>query len=306
MKGKSIFKKSLVIIGMALALTGYGVYTSTQSLESQAGQTAQMQSCFALSVQNYQYIQKEKMDIYRGDLLLVNEAHPYRFTDSAQELVRVYEYKNSDYKVKDAYLKLDRSVIEPFNKMLSDFQEKTGCGDVNVISGYRTYAYQQNLLNERQEEEGEAANNWVAKPGASEHHTGQAVDLGILNEAGKSFTFKGTGTYKWIRKNAWRYGFIVRYQEQKKEITGINYEPWHYRYVGLPHAAIIQQKGFCYEEYIDFLRSFPFEKVHLQYEDVTGQYEIYFTQSLSVPVPNIGEFSISGNNVDGFIVTVRL
>ncbi|MET3292533.1 UNVERIFIED_CONTAM: LAS superfamily LD-carboxypeptidase LdcB [Brevibacillus sp. OAP136] len=59
---------------------------------------------------------------------------------------------------------------------------------------------------------------------------------------------------KWLKENAWKYGFILRYPEEKVDITGIQYEPWHYRYVGLPHSAIIQERKFTLEEYLDYLR----------------------------------------------------
>ncbi len=59
---------------------------------------------------------------------------------------------------------------------------------------------------------------------------------------------------KWIEENAWKYGFILRYPEDKTELTGIQYEPWHIRYVGLPHSAIMKEKNFVLEEYMDYLK----------------------------------------------------
>lgn len=309
-KNELTTKHKILILFLTLTVFfvvfGTAVWAQSRAQPAENIPSGQIQALPVASIERYETIQKEQMDIYRGDLLLVNSEYPYRFTDKEQSLVSVYDYKNSSYKVKDRNVLLDKSVLEPLNNMLSAFKKETGSGNVNIISGHRTYSYQENLLRERTEEEGETAKNWVASPGASEHHTGQAMDFGIYDEKGRSFTFKGTGVYEWIREHAWEYGFIVRYQEEKSGLTGIFYEPWHYRYVGLPHAAIITQKGFCYEEYIDYLRTFPFEGNHLFYTDQTGSYEIYFTAKLLVPVPIEGAYSVSGNNADGFIITVRL
>ena len=84
----------------------------------------------------------------------------------------------------------------------------------------------------------------VALPGTSEHQLGLALD--IIAE----FDADSTATWNWLRENAWRYGFILRYPADKEEITGISYEPWHYRYVGVPTAQEITEQGLSLEEYL--------------------------------------------------------
>lgn len=84
----------------------------------------------------------------------------------------------------------------------------------------------------------------VALPGTSEHQLGLALD--IIAE----FDADSTATWNWLRENAWRYGFILRYPADKEEITGITYEPWHYRYVGVPTAQEITEQGLSLEEYL--------------------------------------------------------
>lgn len=118
-----------------------------------------------------------------------------------------------------------------------------------INSGFRTHAYQQNLYNNKVsqyqsygyslEEAKRLAAQWVAVPGTSEHELGLAVDIDM--NAGNSFS--------WLSQNSWRYGFIYRYQDGKTDITGIQPEEWHYRYVGRDNARRIYESGLCLEEY---------------------------------------------------------
>lgn len=90
----------------------------------------------------------------------------------------------------------------------------------------------------------------VAPPGTSEHNLGLAVDLGSISNQLLDETFAGTPESRWLVKNAASYGFILRYPKGKEQITGIIFEPWHYRYVGVPTAEEIQRKNLCLEEYL--------------------------------------------------------
>jgi D-alanyl-D-alanine carboxypeptidase len=252
---------------------------------------------------DYTTVSKTKKDIHIGNLILVNGEHAYEFPKNSK-LVSVYEHKNKSYKVSSTNLALTENVILTLNKMMAAFFERYDNDSVNIISGYRTLDYQQGIFNDKVLEAGEdEALRWIARPGYSEHHTGLAFDLGLHNDAGVSSGFTGAGKFKWLDDNFYRYGFIVRYPEDKTEITGISFEPWHIRYVGIPHALIIKQNDFCFEEYMDFLKDFEFSKHHLVISSGDKKYEIYYTKSLKVAVPKEGKYTISGNNVDGFIVT---
>ena len=124
-----------------------------------------------------------------------------------------------------------------------------------VASGYRTAEKQQALMDEKIQEfrdQGDSkakakkeARLWVNPVGHSEHQTGLAVDI---NADGVNST--GSEVYAWLSEHAWEYGFILRYPENKTDITGTDYEPWHYRYVGTEAAAEIYKKGLCLEEYL--------------------------------------------------------
>ncbi len=88
------------------------------------------------------------------------------------------------------------------------------------------------------------AEEWVAVPGTSEHQLGIAVDINADKER-----CENEDVYLWLAENAHKYGFILRYPQGKEDITGISYEPWHFRYVGVENAQIIYEKQICLEEY---------------------------------------------------------
>ena len=96
----------------------------------------------------------------------------------------------------------------------------------------------------KEEEARAEALKLVAVPGTSEHQLGLALD--IISETDED----DTATWQWLNENCWRYGFILRYPEEKIQITGITYEPWHFRYVGVEAAQEITEQGITLEEYL--------------------------------------------------------
>ena len=119
---------------------------------------------------------------------------------------------------------------------------------VIAVSAYRNYEYQDKLFNYYTEKYGiEYALSCSAKPGHSEHQTGLAVDVMGSNNSYDDFEF--SDEFEWMRDNAYKYGFILRYPKGKENITGFKYEPWHYRYVGKEVAKIIYEKNIVLEEY---------------------------------------------------------
>lgn len=243
--------------------------------------------------------------MYAGNLILVNNQILYHFPQE-QELVNIYEEKTSSYYVRDMEVYLSPVAMEALNALLDAFLENGGSKTINVVAGYRDEAFQQHLFDQSTERNGEDhAKRYVAQPGGSEHHTGLAVDLSVLRN-GVSQDYDGAGEYAWINENCQDYGWVVRYESGKEELTGIWDEPWHFRYVGAPHAAEMARQGLCLEEYTDYLRQFPFDGDHLTIQCADGAYELWYTQGTEVYLPDGGEYEISGNNVDGVIVTCKL
>ena len=116
-----------------------------------------------------------------------------------------------------------------------------------AISGYRDYTYQENLYNKYYSIDGNKANEYSSKPGHSEHHTGLAID--ISNKTTSYEEFDKTEEFKWMQENAHKYGFILRYPEDKTNETLYQYEPWHYRYVGIKISTYIKKHNISFEEY---------------------------------------------------------
>ena len=269
------------------------------------------QAAAAIDFSKYDVVTKTAEDIGQGDLILVNADHPFDFTHQTEKPT-VYSQKNDCYKVKDKLITINPHVGAAWNAFMEDFYADSHRDYVTVVSAYRTYAYQKGLYENKVRKDGQQeADRYVQRPGTSEHHTGNALDLGVTDDRGVYYEFDGTGEYRWIGENAHRYGFIVRYAQEKASITKIYNEPWHLRYVGKPHAYLMKEKNMCLEEYIDYLKQFSFSKQHLNVEDDQHQrYQIYYVpsdgQRTEIPVPKDNQYTISGNNVDGFLVTVSL
>lgn len=248
----------------------------------------------------------EETAIHRGDLLLVNKDNPFHFPQE-QMLTTVWDHKSGGYFVRSMDLLLSPAALDAVNTMLDDFLAQGNEKTLNLVAGWRSADTQQYLFDRSAERNGAAhARQYVALPGCSEHHTGLAVDFSLYFEDGSSTDFTGEGEYAWIRDHCAQYGLICRYEREKEPITGIAYEPWHFRYVGIPHAAVMKKLGMCLEEYIAYLRMFPYHGDHLRINDGEDQYEIWFEEGSDVHLPIEGEYTVSGNNVDGLIVTRKL
>ena len=122
---------------------------------------------------------------------------------------------------------------------------------------YWSYEVQESLYNSRVVNEGqEEADRYTAKPGQSEHQTGLALDILSEDYQDMDDNFDSTEAYAWLKENCYKYGFILRYQKGKEDITGYNYEPWHFRYIGdVDIAKDIMERGICFEEFIDEVNS---------------------------------------------------
>lgn len=124
-----------------------------------------------------------------------------------------------------------------------------------VDSGYRSYEYQEKVLKSLIEKKGDEAYRLVAIPGSSEHQTGLAMDIAYMKNGIYSDDVKDSDKeVEWMKKNSYKYGFILRYPKGKEEITGYDYEPWHYRFVGINLAKILYDQNITMEEYYSLKR----------------------------------------------------
>ncbi|MBR2288965.1 MAG: M15 family metallopeptidase, partial [Clostridia bacterium] len=140
-----------------------------------------------------------------------------------------------------------------------------GEGNWQISAAYRTVAQQQTLFDRQvnsyiknnglsRSKAISATRKTVADPGTSEHHLGLAFDITIPGK-----TFGSTSQAKWLAENCWDYGFILRYTEEKQQITGFLAEPWHFRYVGTEHSRIMHEENLCLEEYLEAYGNITFE-----------------------------------------------
>ena len=262
-------------------------------------------------------IEVDNQEMAKGKLILVNREHQY-IDGSNPNIVDIAPMKTDAYFLNNYEMRLDSEMIEQMNAMLNDFSARTGITDVMANSGYRSLEEQKELYYDDLAATGLNYSKLVAMPGYSEHHTGYAMDFAI-NDGGGYPALRNEGEYSWIYQNAASYGMILRYTESNQIFTGFSPESWHFRYLGVPNASIVYRMGISYEEYIDFIRDFTYDEP-LEYKLSSSEfYKIYFVpadtekSSTEIPLPfeayessDKDAFYISGNNVDGFIVTVKV
>ncbi len=189
-------------------------------------------------------------------ILLVNPWHTVP-EDYEPDLVEV-----QDSYIASAGTKVDRSCYDALLQMMADCNEKSGAR-VYIVSSYRTTEHQTRIFNRKVSEwedlgyeEAEAkkkAATSVAIPGTSEHQLGLAVDI-VDTQSWKLTDSQETyAGQQWLIEHCWKYGFVLRYPDDKTDITGIIYEPWHYRYVGTKVAKELRDAGLTLEEYLSGL-----------------------------------------------------
>jgi len=189
-------------------------------------------------------------------LLLVNAGNPLKENYEDSVTLEIVYRGDRDYKV-------DSRISSPLLKMMNE--AKTNGVDLLICSAYRSKDYQQTLYNGRlqeqlkagktQEQARKAVLQYTAYPGTSEHQTGLAVDIVTPSYTALNEGFVKTFAFRWLNENAHLYGFVLRYPKDKVDVTGIAYEPWHYRYVGVEHAKVMKEKGYCLEEYVAELKT---------------------------------------------------
>lgn len=240
-------------------------------------------------------------DVYKGHLVLVNGKHPLR-----KKFIQSVRLISFDEKRKDILLDTKTTIL------LTQLFEFIGSNDEIVpVSGFRTRAEQEKIYQESLIKNGRAfTEKYVALPDRSEHQTGLAIDLGkkadVVDFICPDFPY--TGTCGNFRRRAADFGFIERYAKGKEAITGISHEPWHFRYVGYPHSKVMQDNNLSLEEYIHFIKDYPFEGKHFRICEKPREIEVFYIRAdidtTAIQLSEKACFQISGNNVDGFIVTL--
>ncbi|MCY9659757.1 M15 family metallopeptidase [Paenibacillus chondroitinus] len=280
----------LVILG----LLGYeAIHQKTERVnEEQGGAKVDIQE--SIPQKGEQTIKIMKDQIYQGNLVLINKDYPIHQVGILTDVVNLFQHKElvNGYGLLDNTIRLSQSIVKNFTTMIQA-ADKEGIHHFIINSGYRDNKEQSKLYKDM-------GPDYALPAGNSEHNLGIALDIGST-QSEMSQAPEGN----WLKKNAATYGFILRYPKDKTAITGIQYEPWHFRYVGVPHSLIMQQKNLTLEQYLDFLK----QQQTLTTTVFGVKYEISYhpiSKNTTIQVPNKLKYELSGNNMDGVIVTVFL
>ncbi len=250
----------------------------------------------------YANITLDAAEIHRGNLILVNAEHPCTFDTAAIEggtstevqkvtIKSILDTKSAiHYTAADWEVGMDKEAAYAMDAWLEAFYGATGNTDIRMIRGYKSDSEDPDFL------------------------SGRTCMIGIYPQTGSSGYYKQEGTYAWAGENAHNYGFVLRYPEGKesyfdstisKNTTAV------FRYVGIAAATYMYQNGQCLEEYLETVKSSSIDNM-LTISASNATYGVYYvpanangSTSFSVPAGNT-EYSISGNNMDGFVVTVTL
>ncbi|MCY8939899.1 VanY-A/VanY-F/VanY-M family D-Ala-D-Ala carboxypeptidase [Peribacillus frigoritolerans] len=243
--------------------------------------------------ENSQKIEITEEQIHQGNLLLVNSEYAVEQAGIQSDIINLFTHKGltTGYQLPNNEIKLSKEIAGKFSEMIAAAEED-GVSNFLISSGYRDFDEQNRLYKEM-------GADYALPAGHSEHNLGLALDVGSTQ-----MKMKEAPEGEWIEGNAWKNGFILRYPANKTDITGIQYEPWHIRYVGLPHSAIMQEMNLALEEYLDYLKDEKSISISVEGKKYTiSYYPISQNGTIEVEVPANEQYEISGNNMDGVIVT---
>lgn len=278
-----LFLISILIISFAISLiiSPKVRYIAKDMLESFGSEIKLTE----INKENYDFTEIKLKELEYGkncefnqSLILVNSKHPLD-ADFEPELER---FENTD-------AHLNACATESFSALREHVKNEFG-ETLYIMSSYRDKEKQAQLLAEDEK-------NLAAKPGESEHETGLGIDVYVNFFAGEGFLKSEVGQY--VNQNCGKFGFIIRYPFGQKQITGFDYEPWHLRYVGLPHSEIIEDASTTLEEYIAAIKTDCFYSY--------GDYIISKQDGDSVIIPSEYEaLTISPDNTGNYIVTAKI
>lgn len=246
----------------------------------------------SLPSKDSQMITVSKEQMYQGDLLLVNADYALHQEGIRSDVVSLSDRSDlvKGFGLLDPSIQLSQSIVKSFGKMVAG-AARDGVNHFLINSGYRDADKQDQLYRDM-------GHDYALPAYHSEHNLGVSLDIGST-EAKMEDAKEG----KWLEQHAWEYGFILRYPKGKEEITGIKFEPWHFRYVGRAHSAIMYQQDLTLEQYLDELKKTKGLSITLDNQKYTVTYYPMVGDSVTVRVPKGEHYDISGNNYDGVIVT---
>lgn len=267
--------KKLILLGLLIVLSYFGI--------------EQVKSSDAIKNISFSETTISEGATYSGDLILINTNTPIIDIALPTDIVTLSTLE-TDFSFEQT-VEMSEHILHPFSEMMKAAHED-GVDHFIVNSSFRDNIAQQQLYDTM-------AADLALPPGYSEHNAGLSIDIGSTNGQ-----MEGSREAAWLEKNAAAYGFILRYPPNKSHITNIAHEPWHYRYVGLPHSHIIDKNNWTLEEYLAYLQK---EKViNTTYKGLHYEVRYYkLEDSLQIQVPTSHPYNLSGDNMGGVIVTIE-
>lgn len=274
-------KIALILFAIVLALVVFNVYStnSEQPVEVKKPTT--------------ETIEVSNSHITKGNLLLINKAHQVNEEALPTDLLTIADHPKEivDFQVADSSIQISKKMLQAFQLMIQD-AKNDGVSHFIINSSYRSNEQQATLFQTKGEK-------YALPAGSSEHNLGMSMDigstLGLMENAKEG---------KWLAKNAVKYGFILRYPSDKTAITGIQYEAWHFRYVGIPHSYIMKNHDWVLEEYLDYLKTHnTLTETVLGTTYTVAYHKVNKTGKTTIDIPLNQTYLISGDNDEGVIVT---
>lgn len=249
---------------------------------------------------NFRYEEIDNKELSNGNLVLVNDEHKFGGKLGETDTLYSYLFSNNGTQVMFAsttILEADKAALTALQKLVGEYYSNTSDSSLLLYST--------------------TENPDGSSTGIEESQTGLTFDFMVYDEStGGYASYTGDGKNSWILANGNKYGMILRYPADKTAETGHEFVSNHFRYVGVPHSEIMAENSLCLEEYLEFLKKYTFEKP-LSFTAYEGDsYEIYYVEqskdrTTKIPIPQSADgkdylYTVSGNNYDGFIVTVNL
>ncbi len=228
--------------------------------------------------------------IHNGPLILVSSTCPFlgntSFTDFTANT-------NKNVKPRDTALQINPEIQQPISDLFDGYCYDNGYVNLQIYSTSTVYTGANSLYTNE----------------LTERATGYTFDIGLITSTGDVVAYL-TKRNEWMFANCWKYGFVVRYQDTKTGTTGVGFMPHHFRYVGIPHSMFMKENSMCLEEYLQYLTSYTMDTEPLTYTVNDTDYEIYYIPAAEsgdteVVIPRGAVYTVSGNNTDGFILTIE-
>lgn len=286
------------------------VTTTTPAATSDSAATSEPKSDMAMLT-----VQKTQADMAVGELIQVDADHAYVFPSTTSHLESLYGV----FPLRQT-CSMDKLALAAFKNWMTAFGQEFSANDLIINWAYRSKedqqkqyeAYAKDYPGYTESQIRELLRGIVDEPGYSEHHIGTCVDLKIKTDGSNKALETNPTYYAWLTENCWRYGFTFRSPSNGSKSPSDSYNPYYFRYIGVPHAYYIFANDTCLENYLDTLR----EKTtpsgeHLSITlDDGSEYEVYYVAATGnvtdVPVPKDYPYTVSGDNAGGFIVTVEV